>query len=196
MLELKYAPIPHTKQPATIYLTMTPNGALLSLLVAACAPAVSSFSPAAIQGKRMPGATAALRAMERLHDPSTNAYSVEHVYSLRDIDVVTRKIADDEWTALGSIVAEALYEMILDVGDDALKQRGWVDRMSLTNKISEEVSGAVEVSRAYLVRSMSFFVHPFSTNLAMTRDRHRFAKSARGRAAPSRWARIPSRRSS
>ena len=84
--------------------------------------------------------------MERLHDPSTNAFgSVEHVYTLRDIDRVTKMISDDEWNALGSTVAESMYESILEVGDDALKQRGWVDRMSLTNRIAEEVSSAVEV---------------------------------------------------
>lgn len=86
-----------------------------------------------------------LAAMERLHDPSTNSYGrAEHIYSLRDIDAITRTIGDDEWTALGSAIAEAMYETILDVGDDALGQRGWVERMSVTNRIAEEVSKSVE----------------------------------------------------
>jgi len=83
--------------------------------------------------------------MERLHDPSTNAFGkVEHVYSLRDIDVITQRIADDEWAALGSVVAESMYETILEVGEEALNRRGWVDRMSLTSRIAENVSDAVE----------------------------------------------------
>ena len=90
--------------------------------------------------------------MERLHDPSTNAFQVEHVYSLRDIDRITQKIADDEWSALGSVIAETMLETILDVGDDALKQRGWVERMSLTNRIAEEVSSVVEKT-LYKIRS-------------------------------------------
>eukprot|EP00579_Thalassiosira_antarctica_P019963 CAMPEP_0201954082 /NCGR_PEP_ID=MMETSP0904-20121228/2188_1 /ASSEMBLY_ACC=CAM_ASM_000553 /TAXON_ID=420261 /ORGANISM="Thalassiosira antarctica, Strain CCMP982" /LENGTH=263 /DNA_ID=CAMNT_0048498037 /DNA_START=171 /DNA_END=965 /DNA_ORIENTATION=- len=91
--------------------------------------------------------------MERLHDPSTNAYGpAEHVYSLHDIDVITQTIYDDEWTALGSVIAETMFETILEVGDDALGQRGWVERMSLTNRIAEEVSSAVEKS-LYKIRS-------------------------------------------
>ena len=90
--------------------------------------------------------------MERLHnDPSTDVHSpygksVEHVYTLRDIDVVTRRVADDEWTGLGSAVAESMFETILEVGDEALARRGWVERTSLTERIAEEVSSAVEVS--------------------------------------------------
>jgi hypothetical protein len=41
--------------------------------------------------------------MERLYDPSTNAYScVEHVYSPREVSFITKKISDNEWTAIGS----------------------------------------------------------------------------------------------
>lgn len=83
--------------------------------------------------------------MERLHDPSANAYgSIEHVYSIRDMDVITRKIADDEWTGLGSVIAESMYETMLDVGANALGHLGWVQRMSLTERIAEEVSSTVE----------------------------------------------------
>jgi hypothetical protein len=84
--------------------------------------------------------------MERLHDPSTNAFGpLEHIYSLAEIDEITHKIADDEWTALGSAIAETMLEMILDVGSGALKRMGWVERMSITNKVAEDVSNTVTV---------------------------------------------------
>lgn len=96
--------------------------------------------------------TALLSAMERLHDTSTNAFGpIEHIYSLNDIDYVTRKIAEDEWMALGTAIAEAMYEMILDVGDEALHEMGFVERMSVTNKIAEDVTSAVEVSKVLLL---------------------------------------------
>jgi len=83
--------------------------------------------------------------MERLHDPSTNAYGqIEHVYSLREIGIITDKIRDDEWSALGSVIAENIFETILDVGDVALNRRGWVERTSITNAIAEGVASAVE----------------------------------------------------
>jgi hypothetical protein len=42
-------------------------------------------------------------AMERLHNPSMIAYGcVEHVYSPREVGVITQKISDDEWMAIGS----------------------------------------------------------------------------------------------
>lgn len=120
---------------------------------------VSSFSsppyyrrrhvaPARPQTSPSPAITTLGAAMERLHDPSTShsGSSAEHVYSLKEIDAITRKIVDDEWTALGSAIAETMYEMILDLGDDALQQRGWADRMGLTDKIAEEVSSGVEKS--------------------------------------------------
>lgn len=89
-------------------------------------------------------------AMERLHDTSTNAFGeIEHVYSLNDIDDITRKIADDEWMALGTAIAEAMYEMILEVSEEALHEMGFVQRMTVTNKISEDVASAVEVSRVW-----------------------------------------------
>lgn len=98
-------------------------------------------------------ATGLFSAMERLHDPSANPYgSVEHVYSIRDIEVVTQKIADDEWTGLGSVIAETMFETILDVGDDALGEMSWVDSMSLTDRIAEEVSSSVEKT-LYKIRS-------------------------------------------
>jgi hypothetical protein len=98
-------------------------------------------------------------AMERLHDPSTNAYGrVEHVYSNREIGTIAQKIHDDEWTALGSVIAETILETILDVGDDALSRRGWVERTTVTNRIAEEVSSAVEVR---LSSVSSFFFSPY-----------------------------------
>ena len=85
-------------------------------------------------------------AMERLHDPSTNHYGrVEHVYSPREIGTIAQKVYDDEWTALGSVIAETMLETILDVGDDALSGRGWVEKTTVTNGIAEEVTSAVEV---------------------------------------------------
>eukprot|EP01083_Nonionella_stella_P144386 450733_1 len=112
---------------------------------------VSSFSPTCLhittlQSNRASFSTLKLfSAMERLHDPSTNAYGrVEHVYSLSEIDRITQKITDDEWAALGSVIAETMLETILEVGDDVLTQRGWVERMSVTNKIAEEVSTGVK----------------------------------------------------
>ena len=60
-------------------------------------------------------------AMERLHDPSTNAYGrMEHAYSPCEVGVITQKISDDEWTTIRSIIAETMLETILVVGDDAL----------------------------------------------------------------------------
>ena len=86
-------------------------------------------------------------AMERLHDPSTNAFGpVEHIYSLADIDTITHKIEDDEWTALGSSIAESLLETVLDVCSFALRRMSWVDRMDITNQVAVDVSKTVEVS--------------------------------------------------
>lgn len=100
-----------------------------------------------------PSTTALFSAMERLHDKSTNAFGrIEHVYSLNDIDDITRKIAEDEWMAgLGTAIAEAMYEMILDVSDEAMHEMGFVERMSVTNKIADDVTSAVEVSSQYNV---------------------------------------------
>jgi hypothetical protein len=59
--------------------------------------------------------------MERLHDPSTNAYGrVEHVYSPCEVGEITEKIFDDEWTALGSVIAETMLETTLDA--DAMRR--------------------------------------------------------------------------
>lgn len=101
--------------------------------------------------------TTKLNAMERLHrDPSTlNTYgSIEHVYSLQDIDTITQHITDDEWTALGSVIAETMLEMILDVGEDGLMERGWVERTVLANRIAEDVSSVVE-KELHKLRSQS-----------------------------------------
>mmetsp|Transcript_30099 Transcript_30099/g.55302 ORF Transcript_30099/g.55302 Transcript_30099/m.55302 type:complete len:322 (+) Transcript_30099:145-1110(+) len=98
-----------------------------------------------------------LNAMERLHrDPSTlNTYGlIEHVYSLQDIDTITQHITDDEWTALGSVIAETMLEMILDVGEDGLMERGWVERTVLANRIAEDVSSVVE-KELHKLRSQS-----------------------------------------
>lgn len=97
-------------------------------------------------------------AMERLHDPSTNSFgALEHVYSLAEIDRITHKIEDDEWMALGSVVAESLLETILDICSDALRRMGWVERMSITNKIAEDVSKTVEKSlHAIRFQSLTF----------------------------------------
>jgi uncharacterized protein with gpF-like domain len=92
--------------------------------------------------------TTLFNAMERLHDSSTNAFeSLEHMYTLNDIDDITQKIADDEWTALGSAIAETMLETILDVCDEVIKKMGWVERMSVTNKIAEDIASTVEVRR-------------------------------------------------
>ena len=128
---------------------------LLSLLVV---PQVASFLSTVntIHSRPLPtqpSTTALFSAMERLHDKSTNAFGrIEHVYSLNDIDDITRKIAEDEWMAgLGTAIAEAMYEMILDVSDEAMHEMGFVERMSVTNKIADDVTSAVEVSSQYNV---------------------------------------------
>ena len=89
--------------------------------------------------------------MECLHH-STTKYPVEHVYSLQEIDQITQKIAADEWAALGSIIAEQMLEMILDIGNEALSQRTGVDRMMITDNIAEEISNDVEKT-LYKIRS-------------------------------------------
>ena len=82
--------------------------------------------------------------MERLHDPSTNAYShVEHLYSPREVGEITEKISDNEWTALGSVISETMLKTTLNVRDGTLRRRGWVERTTVTNRITNEVSSAV-----------------------------------------------------
>ena len=115
-------------------------------------PATSFVSTVMSSRRQLAGTSrqpkALFSAMERLHDTSTNAFGpIEHVYSHNDIDYVTRKIAEDEWMALGTAIAEAMYEMILDVSDEALHEMGFVERMTVTNKIAEDVTRAVEVSK-------------------------------------------------
>jgi hypothetical protein len=100
----------------------------------------TAAAPAAASGTAM----ALLSAMERLHDPSTNAYGrMEHVYPPREVGEITEKISDDEWTALGSVIAKTMLKTTLDVGDGALRRRGWVKRMTVTNRIAEEVLSAM-----------------------------------------------------
>ncbi|KAL7464167.1 hypothetical protein ACHAXS_004501 [Conticribra weissflogii] len=83
--------------------------------------------------------------MERLHDPSANAYGpLEHVYCLDDINEITQKIADDEWIALGSAIAEAMLETLFDIGADALKALGKVDRAKSEERMAKGISIAVE----------------------------------------------------
>eukprot|EP00984_Skeletonema_dohrnii_P013798 scaffold5751_cov115-Skeletonema_dohrnii-CCMP3373.AAC.3 len=117
------------------------------LLLCMIVPSTSFVSPVTSRREQFTSKqpTSLFSAMERLHDTSTNGFGpIEHVYSLKDIDYVTRKIAEDEWMALGTAIAEAMYEMILDVGDEALHEMGFVERMSVTDKIAEDVTSAVE----------------------------------------------------
>ncbi len=100
----------------------------------------TAAAPAAASGT----ATALPSAMETLHDPSTNAYGhVEHVYSPCEVGEITKKISNDEWMALGSVIAETMLKTTLDVGDGALRRRGWVKRMTIINRIANEMSSAV-----------------------------------------------------
>ena len=120
------------------------------LLLCMIVPSTSFVSPVTSRHEQFTSkqSTSLFSAMERLHDTSTNGFGpIEHVYSLKDIDYITRKIAEDEWMALGTAIAEAMYEMILDVGDEALHEMGFVERMSVTDKIAEDVTSAVEVSK-------------------------------------------------
>ena len=39
-----------------------------------------------------------------------------------------------------------MLKTILDNEDNVLKKRGWIERTTVTNRIAEEVSSAVEVS--------------------------------------------------
>eukprot|EP00569_Conticribra_weissflogii_P000690 CAMPEP_0171357386 /NCGR_PEP_ID=MMETSP0878-20121228/46213_1 /TAXON_ID=67004 /ORGANISM="Thalassiosira weissflogii, Strain CCMP1336" /LENGTH=263 /DNA_ID=CAMNT_0011863429 /DNA_START=222 /DNA_END=1013 /DNA_ORIENTATION=- len=85
--------------------------------------------------------------MERLHDPSANTYDpLEHVYCLDDINEITKKVADDEWIALGSAIAEAMLETILDIGTDALKAMGREERATSQERMAKDISNAVEAS--------------------------------------------------
>ena len=126
------------------------------IIVSSCG-IVSSFSPSICSSHHIklvasPN-TKLYSAMECLHHPS-KPYPVEHVYSLKEIEQITNKIANDEWAALGSVIAEQMLEMILDVGDEALAQRPGVDRMMITDKIAEEISNDVEKT-LYKIRSES-----------------------------------------
>ena len=97
---------------------------------------------------------------------STNAYSsVEHVYSPHKVGVITQKISDSEWMAIGSVIAETMLKTILDVGGDVLKKRGWVERTTVTNRIAKEVSSTVEVSCYLLLPPLLLFAPQQKTNL-------------------------------
>lgn len=120
---------------------------MLALEAVAFAPGLPRLNPVVSSPTRLHN------AMERLHDSTTNSFGpLEHVYSLAEIDSITRKIQDDEWMALGSAVAESLLETILDVCSDALKRMGWVERMNMTNKVADDVSKTVKVSRCNVLR--------------------------------------------
>ena len=45
----------------------------------------------------------------------------------------------------GSVIADCLLETILDIGDAVLQRMSFVDEVTLTNRIADEVSNAVEV---------------------------------------------------
>lgn len=112
-------------------------------------PATSFVSTASIHRNQFTNEnpTAVFSAMEHLHDSSANRFGpVEHVYSLKDIDLVTRKIADDEWSALATQIAEDIYEMILDVSEEALHEMSFSERAVMTNEVAENVASGVEVS--------------------------------------------------
>ena len=47
----------------------------------------------------------------------------------------------------GSVIADCLLETILDIGDAVLQRMSFVDEVTLTNRIADEVSNAVEVRR-------------------------------------------------
>lgn len=97
-------------------------------------------------------------AMERLHDSSNNPYGrLEHIYSLDDIDEITRRVADDEWMALGSAIAEAMLETIVDISGEVLKEMGRDERMKVEERIAEDVSITVEVSYKLIVSSLFGF---------------------------------------
>lgn len=133
---------------------------LTSPFVLILAVPVMSFAPSSSNPKRIaPVPTKLYSAMERLHDPSTNAYGpLEHVYSIAEIHHITHKIEDDEWMALGSAIAEKLLETVLDVCSSALKRMGWVERMSVTNKVADDVSKAVKVRKNVSVcRKMQWY---------------------------------------
>ena len=122
----------------------------------------------AIRRGRIAGAAATVLPsdMERLHDPSSNAYGrMEHVYSSHKVGVITPKISDNKWMAIGSVIAETMLETILDARDDALKKREWVKRTTVMNRIAKEVSSAVEVSCRLLLPPLLLFAPSKKTNL-------------------------------
>lgn len=108
----------------------------------------TAFSPGLNDHKvHVRPSTRVYNAMERLHDPSTNAFgALEHVYSIAEIDGITHKIEDDEWMALGSAIAESMLETILDICSGVLKKMGWVEKMNVVNKVAQDISKTVEVS--------------------------------------------------
>ena len=130
--------------------------AVFSVLVAR----VTAFSPGLSDHKvHVTSSTRIYNAMERLHDPSTNAFGpLEHIYSMAEIDGITHKIEDDEWMALGSAIAESMLETILDVCSGVLKKMGWVEKMNVINKVAQDISKTVEVSATFnLIICISHF---------------------------------------
>lgn len=126
-----------------------PSNLLAALLAAPAVGrggvAVSAFpAPPTAAARRRPACTG-LQAIERLHAPRDGAAGAAgRVYSLADIDRVTRTVADDEWAGLGSVIADCMLETVLDIGDAVLQKMSFVDEITLTNRIAAEVSNAVE----------------------------------------------------
>jgi len=147
-----------TSPPARPVRSSVPSNLLAALLAAPAVGrggvAVSAFlaPPTAAErtprpARRRPACTG-LQAIERLHAPRDGAAGAAgRVYSLADIDRVTRTVADDEWAGLGSVIADCMLETVLDIGDAVLQKMSFVDEITLTNRIAAEVSNAVEVRR-------------------------------------------------
>ena len=98
-----------------------PSNLLTALLAATAAGgggvAVSAFLSPSSAARRTPLAdrhrptSTVLAASERLHAPQDGAAGpAEHVYSLSDIDRVTRTVADDEWAALVSLTPRSFSD--------------------------------------------------------------------------------------
>ena len=47
----------------------------------------------------------------------------------------------------GSVIADCMLEVVLDIGDAVLQKMSFVDEVTLTNRIADEVSNAVEVRK-------------------------------------------------
>lgn len=103
-----------------------------------------------------PASRTVLNAIERLHDGPTNCYGpLEHVYSLKDINTVTLKVSDDEWTALGIVVAESVLETVVDFSGVFLEQMQGADRDNFTRSLSYKISETV-TTEFFEVRSNKY----------------------------------------